>query len=94
MDKHFRNNGCIKHEAQGFVQYRLDKSIDTEESSFLKTVKVVPHCDVPIDINIVNSHVLQETKKNDDRSHKLKAVIPVHGNEDDLKDILLSDCNT
>lgn len=91
MEEHFGNKSFMKHQAQGFEQYTLNKSYDAEETSFLNTVKIVPHSDVPSDANIVNSHVLYKVKNNDDGSLKLKARIAPHCNEDDLKDFLTSD---
>lgn len=42
--------------------------------------------------NVINSHVLYKIIHNDDGSLKLKALTASHGNEDDLKDQLYTDC--
>ena len=94
MKKYFGNKPFLKHQAQGFEQFSLVNSYRDEEATFLKTVSVVPRSEVPSDANVINSHVLYKLKDNDDGSLKLKARIAPHGNEDNLKDILASDCST
>lgn len=42
---------------------------------------------------MANSHILYKLKMNEDGSLKLKVRNVSHGNEDDLKDILTSDCS-
>ena len=63
-----------------------------EEDTFVKGVEVVAIDEVPDGANIINSHVLYKVKQNDDGSLKLKARIAPHGNEDDMKNLLVSDC--
>lgn len=59
----------------------------------MKTVRPVPNSYVPHGANIINS-VLYKLKQNDDSSLKLKARIAPNGNEDELKNVLASDCKT
>jgi len=70
------------------------KAYDAEEETFIKTVEIVARDDVPDHANVINSHVLYKLKQNDDGTLKLKACIAPQGNEDDLKDVLNSDCST
>ena len=42
----------------------------------------------------MNSHVIYKLKYNDDKTLALKARIAPHGNEDDEKEILTTDCQT
>ena len=94
MLAHFGNKTFLHHEAQGFEQFALVKAYMHEEDSFTKTVKIVPRDKLPNGANVVNSHVLYKIKKNDDVSLKLKARIAPHGNEDNIKNDLSTDCTT
>ena len=94
MMNHFGNKAFLLHQAQGFEQFPLVTSYNREEESFVKTVKIVSRDEVPPQANVIGSHVLYKLKLNDDGSLKLKARIAPHGNEDDLKDLLASDCST
>lgn len=58
LKEHFGNKSFMNHQAQGFEQYTLNKSYKAEKTSFLETVKCVPHCEEPRDANIKNSHIL------------------------------------
>lgn len=82
----------MKYQAQGFDQFPMINAYQIEEENFLKTVKIVPISDVPDGANVIGSHVLYKVKKNDDESLKLKSRIAPHGNEDDLKEELTTDC--
>lgn len=73
IDDHFGKKRFTEYQAQGFEQYTLKNFYDAKKTSFLKTVKTVPHSGLPSDANIVKSHVLYKVKKNDDGSLKLKA---------------------
>lgn len=94
MMDHFRNKPFMRHQAQGFEQFPLVKSYRIEKDTFLKTVYTVPNSEVPLDANVINSHVLYKIKQDYDSSLKLKARIAPHRNEDDLKNVLKSDCTT
>lgn len=63
----------MKHQAQRFEQYTLNKSNNVEKASFLKTIKVVPLIDVPHDANVLNSQTIYKVKTNNDESHTLKS---------------------
>lgn len=93
-DEHFGNKSLMKHQAQGFEHYSLIKSYSRVESTFLKTVKTVPHSELQSDAITVNSQVMYKVKKNDDSSVKLKTRIAANGSEDYLKHFLISDCTT
>lgn len=46
MLEHFGNKPFLRHHAQGFDQYLLVNAYKTEEDTFLKTVRPVPHTEV------------------------------------------------
>lgn len=58
---------------------------------FQKTVKVVPHHPVPMNGNIISSHVIYEAKRLDGDSLKMKAWIASHGNKDQKRSTLKTD---
>ena len=94
MFDHFGNKTFMRHQAQVFEQHPIVSLYGIEEEKFLKTVKVIALDDFPSDANVINIHVLYQLKKNDYVSLRLKAKISPHGNEEDLKDVLTSDCTT
>lgn len=90
----FGNKSFMRYESQGLEQYVLQRAYDAEEGSFLKTVQILAVSDVPKTANVVNSHTLYNIKHEDDGKLKLKAMIDLHGNEDDLIKELTKDCST
>lgn len=65
-----------------------------QEQQFLYIVEVVPLSKVSRNANIANSHVIYKLKSNDDKYLSLKAWIAPHGNEDNEKVDLTTDCIT
>lgn len=63
MLEHFFNKQLLRHHAQGFGQYMLVNAYKTEEETFLKTFRPVPHSEVP-----TSSHTLYKVKTSDDGS--------------------------
>lgn len=59
----------------------------------LKTVKSVGLVAVPVDENIISSHVLYKMKHEDSESLKLRARIAPYGNEDAARTDLRRDCS-
>lgn len=94
MIKVFGNKSFLKHQAQGFEQYVLEKAYKAEEVVFLNTVKVIPHQDLPKEANEIRSHRLYKIETNDDGLYTLKARIEPHGNEGAILGQLSSDCAT
>lgn len=88
MVDYFGNKPFFRHQVQGFDQYVLFNSYQTEEETFLNTVRPFPHNKVLSDANIISSHTLYKVKMNDDGSLKMKARIAPHGNEEEIKILL------
>lgn len=57
----------------------------------MKYIKIAKRSNLPPDANTI-SHVAYKFKLNDDLSLKLKARIAPHGNEDNDKDVMKTDC--
>lgn len=70
----------MRHEAQAFPSPVIIKSYNTEEQSFLKAVRRVALVTVPVDANIITSHVLYKVKIEEGGSLLLKDRIAPHGN--------------
>lgn len=52
---------------------------------------VVPESSVPLDANVIRSHVIYKVKKEEEECRRLKARVGADGNQDDLKDFIRSD---
>lgn len=92
MFNHFGNRPFLRYQAQGFSSFPLLNDYQEEEEDFKKRVKVIAIANVPVNANVISSHVLYKLKINDEKMLKLKAGISPHGNEDSLKGELKSDC--
>lgn len=79
------------HRTQGFEQFPLYNAYRSEQESFLKKFRMIPSEQLPINVNIINSHVIYKVKINDDQTLKLKARIYKHVNEDEIKGELKKD---
>lgn len=88
MLENFGNKHFLTHQVQEFDQLPLVAAYKTKEKTFLKTVPPVPKVASHLHLTLLNSHVLYEVKRNDDRFLKLRACIGPHGNENSLKDLL------
>lgn len=93
MIQHFCNKPFLWHQYQAFPQYEIIMAYTHNKNDFRESVKTVPLCEVPSNANMISSYVVYKITVNDDHSFKLKACIVPHGNEDDVKYILRSDCS-
>lgn len=94
MLEHFGNKQFMRFQTQGFEKYPLNKAYAIEEEEFLNPVKVISKFEIPKGANVVNSHVLYKIKTKEGGMLKLKSRIATHGNEDDMKNVLSTDCTT
>lgn len=87
----FGNKPFCRRNAQAYPAFVLEKACKREKESATATFKLVSLAKVPVQTNIVVSHVLYKVKHKDDALLKLKARIAPHGNEDQLKYGIKSD---
>lgn len=67
MAEHFGNTTFMRYQAHCFEQYPISNAYEKEEEEILKTVKVVPTSELPLNSNIVNSYVVCQVKHTDVR---------------------------
>lgn len=66
LSTYFGSNPFLKIQVQGFEKCGVGNVYRKEEESFLKTVKIVTRDDVHKNANVVNSHVIYKTKRQDE----------------------------
>lgn len=81
------------HEAQGFPPLETASSCEADESSFEKTIHVVPISDIPAHANVISCHTAYKVKIEENSSLCFKARIATNGNEDSVKVEMRSDCS-
>eukprot|EP00171_Calliarthron_tuberculosum_P001315 IDg1315t1 len=90
----FGNKEFLSHHSEGLPTYAIQNAYVNEEQNFMKTVRAVHVTDVPLNANIITSHVIYNVKTNDDNTKKMKARIAPHGNKDKEKTNLKTDSAT
>lgn len=71
----------------------VEKSMKAEhDENWTGAYEEVHESDLERGANVISSHVVFKVKSNDDGSLKLKSRIVVHGNRDDERELIRSDC--
>lgn len=66
----FGHRDFMSCQAQGLDSFPMHNAYDKEEESFKKTVQMVHVSDMPLDANVITSHVIYKVKNNDDGTKK------------------------